>query len=32
MEHSQVGVIILTYNDWENTLACLYCGHAQVCS
>ena len=30
MEHSQVGVIILTYNDWENTLACLECVHAQV--
>ncbi len=30
MDHSQVGVIILTYNDWENTLACLKCVHAQV--
>jgi len=29
MEHTKVGVIILTYNDWKNTLACLECVHAQ---
>ena len=29
MEHTEVGVIILTYNDWQNTLACLECVHAQ---
>ena len=29
MEHTEVGVIILTYNDWKNTLECLACVHAQ---
>lgn len=29
MEPAEVGVIILTYNDWKNTLACLECVHAQ---
>lgn len=29
MDHSNVGVIILTWNDWENTLSCLKCVHAQ---
>ena len=30
MEHTEVGVIIVTYNDWKNTLACLECVHAQT--
>lgn len=29
MDHTHVGVIILTYNDWEDTLACLERVHAQ---
>ena len=29
MDHTNVGVIILTYNDWEDTLACLERVHAQ---
>jgi GT2 family glycosyltransferase len=29
MEHTEVGVIIVTYNDWKKTLACLECVHAQ---
>lgn len=30
MEHTEVGVIIVTYNDWKNTLHCLECVHAQT--
>ncbi len=30
MEHTEVGVVILTYNDWKNTLECLECVHAQT--
>ncbi len=29
MEHTEVGVIILTYNDWQKTIKCLECVHAQ---
>ena len=29
MDHTNVGVIILTYNDWQDTLACLERVHAQ---
>ncbi|MCQ2445016.1 MAG: glycosyltransferase [Mailhella sp.] len=29
MENKDVGVIIVTYNDWRNTLECLRCVHAQ---
>lgn len=29
MDHTNVGAIILTYNDWEDTLACLERVHAQ---
>lgn len=29
MDHTNVGVIIFTYNDWEDTLACLERVHAQ---
>lgn len=29
MDHTNVGVIILTWNDWEDTLACLERVHAQ---
>lgn len=29
MDHGNVGVLILTYNDWQNTLACLERIHDQ---